>query len=121
MGAYSTQFWGISLTEKYDKIEEAMPSLDPEKEVDDGEISELSDYVRHHQLGKSLYDGGGWGQITFIGETVQATARGAIVTDEQVERVAAIVARIPDELKAALVKVFGTLPEPSFHTEEGWG
>jgi hypothetical protein len=35
--------------------------------------------------------------------------------------VAQIIARIPDELKEALIKVYGSIPEPAFHTEEGWG
>jgi hypothetical protein len=122
MGAYTTQFWGISLTERYEKIEEAMLSLDPEKATgDDDEIAELSEYIRHHKLGRSLYDGGGWGQITFIGVSIKSSPRGVVVTDEHVAEVAQIIARIPDELKEALIKVYGSIPEPAFHTEEGWG
>ncbi len=120
MGAYTTQFWGISLTEKYGKIEDAMPSLDPESYEGEGDdVYDLGSYIEHHELGESMYDGGGWGQITFLGLEIEPGPRGIVVTDEHVEKVAAIIARIPDELKQALTKVYGIIPEPAFHTEEG--
>jgi hypothetical protein len=126
MGVYTVQFWGIDLTEAYDKIEKAMPSLQDDDDTimehwDDSEIAELSDYIRHHKLGESLYDGGGWGQITFIGKTIRPSKRGVSVTDDDVAEVEALIARIPDELKAALIAVHGRIPEPEFHTQEGWG
>lgn len=122
MGAYTVQFWGINLTESYSKIEKVV-GLDPENEEldEDNDIIELSDYLHHHKLGRSLYDGAGWGQITFIGVALKSSARGVVVTDEHVAEVADMVRRIPEELKNALIEVYGSIPEPSFHTEEGWG
>lgn len=122
MGAYSTHFWGIDLTSKYDVVEEAMPSIDPETELFGPDvIASLGDYIEHHKLGRSMYDGGGYGQITYIGSGIGNGPRGITVTDEHIEKVAAIIAIIPDELKAALIEVYGRIPEPKFHIAEGWG
>ncbi|NTF16839.1 hypothetical protein G6L37_00170 [Agrobacterium rubi] len=122
MGEYSTHFWGIDLTTTYDRIEEAMPSLDPESESEplDG-IYGLGDYIVHHGMGRSLYDGGGYGQITFIGKNVPSGPRGITVTDELVAEVAALIETIPEELKAAIILVHGQIREPAFYTKEGWG
>lgn len=125
MGAYSVQFWGIDLTEACEDIEETMPSISrngyEDAAASERDFGELSEYIRHHKLGESHYDGGGFGQITYIGKTIEPSARGITVTDEDVAEVEGIIERIPEELKSAIIKVCGRLPEAKFHSVEGWG
>lgn len=130
MGAYSLNFYGISLSEHYDKIAEhiakTLVETDLRSEFLCGSWNsephfQLDSYLEELKLGESSYDGGGYGQITYIGRYVPSSKRGVVVTDEIVADVEAKIAGLPDLLADAIRKVLGEIPEPEFITEEGWG
>lgn len=121
MGAYSEHYYGISITEYYDEIERIMSEALRPSDADKKWRFDLGNYLSKQNLGESGYDGGGYGQITFIGQPVRSGPRGYNVSDAMDAEVRATIANLPPELSAAIVAVLGSIPEPSFEVEEGWG
>ncbi len=116
MSAETHHYYGFSLTNKFDNIRRAM-----------GEVTgtegrfDLQRYIRDNEIGESHYDGGGWGQVTYVGRDVPMSERGIYVTDELEAEVRKLITDLPEDLKAALTKVFGNIPEPRFNYEESYG
>jgi hypothetical protein len=124
MGAYSFNFYGINLTEHFGKIrksiQETLKATDPGSPLIKNDYFDLGGYIAEIGAGESMYDGGGYGQITYIGVPVYSSKRGIVVTDEIVAEAEAKIAALPELLADAIRKVLGTIPEPEFITEEGW-
>lgn len=130
MGAYSLNFYGISISEHYSDIAEHIAntlikagseSQFLDTTYPDEPFFELGEYLNAEKVGRSHYDGGGWGQIAYIGRSVPSSKRGVVVTDEIVVEVEGIIKTLPDLLASAMKAVMGDIPEPEFQTEEGWG
>jgi hypothetical protein len=127
MGVYSIHFFGINLTEVYDKVDgELTKRL---RAVDDPEVpedfdDEFSDRILDNddrRIGKSLYDGGGYGQVTYVGVNVPKGLRGYAVTDEIEAEARKIIEELPVHLAEAIRAIFGSIPGPEFHCVEAWG
>lgn len=133
MGTYSVSFYGWDITERYSEISETF-----EQHLHDAGITEgpgfyvwdgtprfsFGSYLEKLDIGESMYDGGGYGQITFIGVKVRKGPNGIVVTDEIRAKVEAIRTRLPSELKDVLQKAANLSIEvaaPTFETAEGWG
>jgi hypothetical protein len=131
MGVYSIHFFGINLTEMYDKVDGELTKRlravdDPEVPEDfDGEFSDriLDVYLDNdnRRIGKSLYDGAGYGQVTYVGVNVPKGPRGYAVTDEIEAESRKIIEELPVHLAEAIRAIFGSIPEPEFHCVEAWG
>jgi hypothetical protein len=126
MAHYTVHVFGIDLSHVFDDLPEEL-----QEELSDG------------KWGRSMYDGGGYGQLTYIGAKVPFTKRGIIVTDEVEAEARRIYGAIPEEVRkaisAALLDVGmdvegtrhseglkarlaqGLLPEPEFIELGGWG
>lgn len=116
MSAETHHYYGFSLTEKFDAVRKAMA------EVTGTPVRfDLARYVQNNKIGESHYDGGGWGQVTYIGRDVPMSERGIYVTDELEAEVRKLIADLPGDFKSALAKVFGKVPEPKFNYEESYG
>jgi len=126
MGHYSEHAYGIDVSHVFNDLsEEAQEGFD------------------RGRWGATQYDGGGYGQITYLGVEVTATKRGIIVTPEIEGKTAKVYAIIPDavrrEICASLLAegrdpegtrysdeamarlAQGILPEPEFLVMSGWG
>lgn len=114
MSTETHHYYGFSLTEDYSRLQRDF------KEAL-GEDTDLADCVEENRLGHSHYDGGGYGQVTYIGVDVPMTADGIVVTTEIKAEAAAIMARLPDEFREVLIEFYGGLPEPRFDYEQSDG
>ena len=132
MSAYSTHFYGIDISAKYSDISEALQAELSSKGMKEGDpgVSEhrgklsvdLSNYLEELKLGSSEYDGGGYGQITFIGIQAYSHRLGIGVTEQDAEKVDAMLKNLPPELDAAIRKAYaGQIPPAEFCVAEGWG
>ena len=138
MGAYSVQFYGIDLSEHYDTIAQRfylatcadrLPAgfdvSDYDSEGYDAFEEAYPDVFRSFletgHIGATLYDGGGYGQIAYIGVRPQRGKRGVTVSDEAADKVDAIILNLPEHLRKTIADVYGKMPEAEFHTVEGWG
>lgn len=115
MSISSHIYYGFSLTEDDEAMKEAFV------EISGDEDFSLGDYVYEHKIGESHYDGGGYGQVTFIGKKIRMTERGFVVTDEIIEEVKSMISDLKPDLQSALTKVFGKVPEPRFKIEHSYG
>jgi hypothetical protein len=115
MSTESHIYYGFSLTEDYDKIQEVLG------EILDDEGFDLQDYVWENNAGHSHYDGGGYGQVTCVGKDIPVTDRGYVVTDEIIAEVKSMIANLPSEFQKALKEVYGEVPEPKFEHEHSDG
>jgi hypothetical protein len=130
MGAYSLNFYGISISKHYSKIArhvaDTLVKTGADSEYLDATYPEetffeLGEYLEAEKVGGSHYDGGGWGQIAYIGQEIRSGKRGIVVSDDTVAEVEGIVQNLPELLANAMKAVMGDIPEPEFQTEEGWG
>lgn len=115
MSTESHIYYGFSLTEDYTEVQEAMADVSGKSDFD------LGSYVSEQNIGQSHYDGGGYGQVTFIGREIEMTERGFVVTDKIIEEVKAMIATLDPDLTKALTKVFGEVPQPRFDYEHSDG
>jgi hypothetical protein len=102
MSTESHIYYGFSLTEDYDKIQEVLG------EILDDEGFNLQDYVWENEIGESHYNGGGYGQVTCVGKDIPETDRGYVVTDEIIAEVKSMIANLPSEFQKALKEVVGS-------------
>ncbi|NTF16838.1 hypothetical protein G6L37_00165 [Agrobacterium rubi] len=115
MSTETHHYFGISLTEDFDRIQDALAESLGVEDVS------LQDFLEKNELGHSHYDGGGYGQVTYIGVDVPMTEQGIVVTDEIRAEVARIIAGFPDEFLNALIGVYGNVPEAAFDYEQSDG
>lgn len=114
MSADSHIYYGFSLTEEYNEVEEAL------QEILESE-TRLDHYIWDNNVGHSHYDGGGWGQVTYVGKDIELTDRGYVLTDEIIAEVKSTIAALPSEFLQALAEVYGEVPEPAFRHEHSDG
>lgn len=114
MSADSHIYYGFSLTEEYDEVEEALQEIL-------GSETGLKSYIWDNNAGHSHYDGGGYGQVTYVGKDVEMTDRGYVLTDEIIAEVKTMIAALPSEFREALAEVYGHVPEPAFQHEHSDG
>jgi hypothetical protein len=112
MSAYSVRYYGVSLTEAFEEVQAAVaaalraegrtdgPGFDPRWP---GEFF-LGDYLGELGLGAELYDGGGEGQISYLGFEL-GDDRG--VDDAARARFARMVAEMPAALRGVLAEKLG--------------
>jgi hypothetical protein len=127
MGHFSVRFYGIDLSEKFEDIQESLgetlraagKAKGPGFFPDDEEFY-LGEYLQGHRLGVEHYDGGGYGQITYIGFSLKDDHG---VDDAVRARFDDYLGRLPEELRAVLVEVFGSdfATKAKAQTESGWG
>lgn len=116
MSTETHHYYGFSLTEKFGRMQKAMQQI-----VSGDERFDLQQYMEAHQLGHSHYDGGGWGQVTYVGVDVPMTEQGIVVTDDIRDEVGSIIGCFPDEFRKALIEVFGEVPRVRFDYEQSDG
>ncbi len=114
MSTESHIYYGFSVTENYDQVEEALTEIL-------GSETSLRRYIWDNDAGHSHYDGGGYGQVTYIGKDIPETDRGYVVTDEIIAKAKMMIANLPSEFRQALAEVYGEVPEPKFEHEHSDG
>lgn len=112
MSAQADFIFGIDITRNYDKLWDLFEQTATNSMLADDDLAE---YIMKNNLGSSLYDGGGWGQATYIGVSVPKTADGIVVTQEVRDAAQKVYDAIPERLRNVLLDYYGTLPEPRFH------
>lgn len=112
MSAQANFIFGMNISRDYDSLWSLFEQTAPNSMLADDDLAE---FIMVNNLGSSLYDGGGWGQATYIGVEVPKTPDGIIVTQEVRDKVKKIYDDIPERLRNVLLEHYGTLPEPRFH------
>ncbi len=109
MGAYSENFYGVSVSKVFRKLPD--------------DVQDAFDKADAEDWGATMYDGGGYGQISYIGVGVPRSPKGYVVTDEIEAKARKAYEKCPENVRKAVCEALRVeaLPEPSFETEEGWG
>jgi hypothetical protein len=116
MSAESHIYYGFSLTEDYRKIQKELKSI----LGIEGYFS-LQEYILENDAGQTYYDGGGLGQVTYVGKDIPVTDRGYVVTDALIEESETLIANLPSEFRQALAAFYGEVPAPTFQHEHSDG
>ena len=106
MGMYSIHIYGVNISENFHDLPD-----------------EMRERFYDATWGQTHYDGGGYGQISFVGVEVPRGPKGIAVTDEVEAAARKAYEECPADVRAAVCRALGVeaLPEPTFDVIEGWG